>query len=75
MEISRIRLLKAVSRRADNTIGKSKTKQKQKQKQIKTNQNKQNKKRQTMILKTIYRKPKIEQHEPSLKTQVLLKVK
>ena len=53
-EISKIRLLKAISRRADNTIGKSKTKQKQ----TKTRQNKKNKKRQTMIHKTLHRKPK-----------------
>ena len=39
-EISKIRLLKAISRRANNTIGKSKTKQKQKDKASKTKQNK-----------------------------------
>jgi hypothetical protein len=38
-EISKIRLLKAISRRADNTIGKSKAKQK-------TNKNKANKTKQ-----------------------------
>ena len=38
-EISKIRLLKAISRRVDNTIGKSKTKQK-------TNKNKANKTKQ-----------------------------
>ena len=57
-EISKIRLLKAISRRADNTIGKSKAKQKQKNKASKTKQNKKNKKRQTMIHKTLHRKPK-----------------
>jgi hypothetical protein len=39
-EISKIRLLKAISRRADNTIGKSKAKQKQKTRQAKQNKTK-----------------------------------
>ena len=42
MEISKIRLLKAISRRADNTIIKRTTKQKQTNKSNKTKLNKKN---------------------------------
>jgi hypothetical protein len=53
MAISKIRLLKAISRRTDNTIIKSTTKQKQTNKANKTKQTKKkNKKRQTIIHKT-----------------------